>query len=189
MGFRLKKDSNGMLWQKHINDEKRDELKKVKKFCRKHFLKYGFIDDSMERSTDYRRRFFKEQRGVFGTKIYICAYCGRFLTKKNVRVDHIIPVYKAANSGFYRTLLSLRRIKNVNDVRNLTASCEKCNSRKSAKGGLWVIRGWFGRSPVRIIIKEILLLLLGSTALYYLYIFIKENIYDSFIFKITEYFY
>lgn len=173
MRFSWKKDEK--RWQRHIDDSNRDELKKVRKFCRRKFLKYDFVDDSMDRSTNYRNNFFKSRKGIFGSGIYVCAYCGRFLTKKRVCVDHIIPVYRAKNDDFYRKLLSFRHIKNVNDIRNLAPSCNKCNSKKSANGGFWIIRGWFGRSSWRVIIKEIILLVLGSVVLYYLYYFLKEN--------------
>lgn len=186
IGFRLKKENNKKFWQKHIDDEKHNELKNIRKFCRKNCLKYRFIDDSMERSTNYRNRFFKEKKGILGTGIYVCAYCGRFMTKKKVRVDHIIPVYKAKNDKFYRKLLSLQNIKNVNDIRNLTASCEKCNSKKSAKGGFWIIRGWFGRSSFRVILKEAIFLILGSAVLYYLYIVIREYASLDFICQFCE---
>lgn len=173
MKFYWKKDEKH--WQRHIDDSDKDELKKVRKFCRRKFLKYDFIDDSMDRSTNYRSNFFKNRKGLFGSEVYVCAYCGRFLTKKNVCVDHIVPVYRAKNDDFYRRLLSLRHIKNVNDIRNLAPSCNKCNSKKSAYGGFWIIRGWFGRSAWRVIVKEIVFLLCGSVLLYYMYWFLREN--------------
>lgn len=174
---------NGKYWQRHIDDDNRNELKKVRKFCRRKFLKYDFVDDSMDRSTNYRNNFFKSRKGILGSDIYVCAYCGRFLTKKRVCVDHIIPVYRAKNDDFYRKLLSFRHIKNVNDIRNLAPSCNKCNSKKSANGGFWIIRGWFGRSAWRVIIKEIIFLVLGSVVLYYLYYFLKENVDCSLLYN------
>ncbi len=181
MGFCSKKQNGKNFWQKHIDDKKRDELKAVKKFCRKKLLKYNFIDDSMDRSSNYRNQFFKKNKGIFGTNIYVCAYCGKFLRKNQVRVDHIIPVYRAKNYKLYKKLLLLRRIKNVNDVRNLTASCEKCNSRKSSNGGLWILRGWFGRSAFRVILKEIIFLIFGSILLYLIYNIINEYFKDYII--------
>lgn len=187
MGFTLKKDNEKKFWQKHIDDSKHKELKYVRKFCRRRLLKYCFKDDSMERSTNYRSNFFKNRKGVFGSNIYVCAYCGRFMTKKNVRVDHIIPVYKAKNYNFYKKLLSFQGIKNVNDARNLTASCEKCNQKKSAYGGLWIIRGWFGKSWLRVLLKEFIFLILGSILLYYLYSIITSYFQCDFMGILCEY--
>lgn len=186
MKFLWKKDKN--YWQRHIDDSKKDELKKVRKFCRRKFLRYEFVDDSMERSTNYHSNFFKNRKGIFGSNIYVCAYCGRFLKKSKVCVDHIIPVYKAKTDDFYRKLLSFRHIKNVNDVRNLAPSCNKCNSKKSANGGFWIIRGWFGRSAVRVILKEIVFLILGSVLLYYMYCFLRENSDYSLLHKFCDLF-
>lgn len=184
MGFNLKINSEGKVWQKQINNKKHSEIQRIKRFCQQQFKYYRFIDESMERSTNYRDCFFKQQKGIFGTKIYICAYCGKFLKRRNVQVDHIIPVYKAKTNFFYRNLLSIRGIKNVNDIRNLTASCKKCNCKKSANGGLWIIKGIFGRSPVRVIVKELIYLIIGSVLLYFLYIFLKENIGCQYVYDI-----
>lgn len=186
MKFFWKKDEKH--WQRHIDDSNKDELKKVRKFCRRKLLKYDFVDDSMDRSTNYRNSFFKMRKGIFGSDIYVCAYCGRFLTKKRVCVDHIIPVYRAKNDDFYRRILSLRHIKNVNDIRNLAPSCNKCNSKKSANCGFWVIRGWFGRSAGRVIVKEIVFLILGSILLYFMYYFLKENFDYSLLYKLYNLF-
>lgn len=186
MKFSLKQDESKKYWQRHVDDQNRDELKKIRKFCRRRFLRFCFIDDSMERSSNYRKNFFKMRKGIFGSNIYLCSYCGKFLTKKQVRVDHIIPVYKASHNKFYRKLLKIRNIKNVNDVRNLTPSCEKCNSKKGADGGWWIIRGWFGRAPIRVILKEIIFLILGSFFLYYLYCFLKEN-FDYKLFEVFRF--
>lgn len=174
IGFSFKTDNGEKFFQKHIDDNKSDEIKKVKRFCRRKLLKYRLIDDSMDRSTNYRNNFFKSCKGIFGTNVYVCAYCGKFLKKSKVRVDHIIPVYKAKNYKFYRKLLSLRGIKNVNDIHNLTPSCEKCNSKKSADTGLWIIKGLLGRSPYYVIFKELIWLIAGSILLYYLYFFILK---------------
>ena len=36
-------------------------------------------------------------------------------------------------------------ISDINDVKNLVPSCEKCNSKKGSKMGLWLIRGDIGK--------------------------------------------
>lgn len=169
MRFYLKNDNGVKYYQRRIDNKDEYSIKEVKKFCRVRFLGYSLIDDSMERSSSYRTKFFKERKGIFGSNIYVCAYCGRFMHKRKTKVDHIVSVYKAGNVGIYRKILALRGIKNVNDIRNLAPSCNKCNARKSSYGGFWVIRGMFGRSWLRVILKEFVLIILGGITLYWLY--------------------
>ncbi len=174
MNFRLNKDNGGKYYSKHYDDDDKDGIKKIRGYCRIRLLKYSLNDDSMDRSTTYRLNFFKNNKGIFGGgKLYFCAYCGRVLTKRKTTVDHIIPVALARSSQKYKKMLTIRGIKTVNDPRNLAASCSKCNLKKGANGGLWIFRGYFGKSWVRIMLKEIILLLLGSIALYYLYHFLS----------------
>ncbi len=172
MGFDLRKDSGGKYFYRLVDNKDKNELKRLDKFCRRRSLNYTFTDETTERSASYRNNFFRENRGIFGSGIYMCAYCGRLMGKGTTRVDHIIPVQKARTSKFYQRILKLRGIKNVNDVRNLAPSCDRCNSRKSAYGGLWVIRGMFGRAWIRVLIKELIMLVCGGIALYYWYGFL-----------------
>lgn len=65
---------------------------------------------------DYRREYFRKNPGLFGC-IWTCAYCHRPLVgKKNVQVDHIVP---------------LNSILGRNASYNLVAACERCNKKKS----------------------------------------------------------
>lgn len=98
-----------------------------------------------ERSTNYRRNFFNRYHGILGTGIYHCSYCGKLLTKKRLRVDHLIPIYRVKEAGIGRVIMSLHGIRDINDTRNLVPSCESCNSRKGSKMGLWIVRGAVGR--------------------------------------------
>ena len=172
MHFYLIKDSSGKYFRRHVEDSDKQTLKEIKKFCRRRLLRFVMTDDRMERSTSYRKNFFAADYGLFGSGIYFCAYCGRPMRKNKVRVDHIIPVYLAGNSGKYRRLLALKGIRNVNDTKNLTASCVRCNGRKGSLGGLWVIRGYFGKSAFRVLLKEALYLIVGSVLLYAFYTFL-----------------
>ena len=167
--FVLRKDSGGKYYYRLMKNQDKNERREIEKYCRRHHLPLSQSDETRERSSGYRNVFLRNKKGLFGSRIYLCAYCGRPLTSGNLIVDHIIPVQKAAGSGFYRLVMRLRRIRNVNDVRNLTPSCPRCNSRKGTHGGLWVIRGWFGRSWLRIMLKELLLLVSGSWVLYVYY--------------------
>ena len=169
MNFHFQKDESGKYYRKHYDDDDKEGIREIKKYCRRRLLRCTLNVDSMERSTTYRANFFKSDKGIFGGgKYYFCAYCGRILTKSKATVDHIIPIALANRSPRHKRMLTIRGIKTVNDVRNLTASCLKCNSRKGSNGGLWIVRGYFGKSWIRVMLKEIILLLIGGIALYYL---------------------
>lgn len=65
---------------------------------------------------DYRKEYFKHNPGLFGC-IWTCAYCHRPLVgKKNVEVDHIMP---------------LNNVLGKNARYNLVAACSRCNKAKS----------------------------------------------------------
>lgn len=176
MRFYKKKDESGTYFQRHIDDKDKDELKKVRKYCLRHFLRCSVTDDSMFRNSSYRARFFRENKGIFGKgKYYLCAYCGRLLSRKKVRVDHIIPVYLAIHSPRHKRMLALRGIHNVNAAANLAPSCAACNGKKGSSGGLWIPRGYFGRSWSRVFFSRVFLVLAAGIILYYLYGFIVST--------------
>ena len=107
MNFYLQKDEGGKYYRKHYDDNDKEGIKYIRKFCRHRFLRCVLCDDSMERSTTYRANFFKSNKGIFGGgKYYFCAYCGRVLSKRKVAVDHIIPVALANSSLRYRRMLT-----------------------------------------------------------------------------------
>lgn len=99
-----------------------------------------------KRSNDYRKRFFEDCEPNFGRDRYLCVYCGLPIRKENVTVDHLIAVKKAQRSKFYLRRLQNQGFESVNDVRNLVPCCKRCNSHKGAKAGLWLVRGWLGKS-------------------------------------------
>lgn len=103
-------------------------------------IKFSFYRMEYERSSNYRQRFFASTQ-----EPYRCRYCHRRLSKEKVFIDHIIPVAKAQKNKGAKHLLKLKRCENVNSLRNLAPACKKCNSRKSDKMGLWVLRGWLGK--------------------------------------------
>ena len=158
-------------WQKDCSSS---EGKKYARFCRRRGLNFTIEDPKYTRSTDYRQSFFKERPYDRGRK-YRCVYCGKLLKKSQVEVDHVIPVDKAANYNKYKRLLRLSGCKTINDVKNLSASCRKCNRRKSNKAGYWIIRGFLGRSFLYWTIKRtfiglfytIILIIIGVSIYYY----------------------
>lgn len=125
------------------------ELAEVKKFCKKHRLEYAVYEEGYTRSSNYRYRYFKAHKGLFN-KFYLCSYCGKIKTKKNITVDHIIPVdkvVKGKSRDRYKRVLRRNGIKDINDIKNLTTACKSCNSKKSANTGLWILRGRIGSKP------------------------------------------
>ena len=79
---------------------------------------------------DYRAEYFKHNPGLFGC-IWTCAYCHRPLVgRKNVQVDHIMPL----NNPLGR-----------NARYNLVAACAVCNNRKSDKVDYRVAQGYMSK--------------------------------------------
>ena len=97
------------------------------------------------RSEDYRRKFFQKNRGIFRGGNYHCSYCGKILRPNKMQVDHLIPVYRVKRFGFGRLMMHISGIEDINDVKNLIPSCERCNAAKGSKMGLWLVRGAIGR--------------------------------------------
>lgn len=177
MRFHSKRKGTNFYWEKSMSDDCLDKAKEIKRFCRRRLLHCSIIDDSMERSTHYRSDYLKKHKGLFGTGLYFCAYCHSPVRKHKMTVDHIVSVYNARTNKKYRRLLERLSIQNVNDVRNLAASCFKCNSRKSSDGGFWIVRGYFGKSMLRVLTTEAIELFLGAWLLRFLYDFLHANVY------------
>lgn len=117
--------------------------KTIVKNLHKHKIRYRIYEEKWARSTDYRREFIKNNKAP-----YRCRYCNRKLKQKYMVVDHVIPVNKVKNSLFARLLINIQGMDSVNDIKNLVASCKRCNSAKSDKMGLWLIRAYLGRYKI-----------------------------------------
>lgn len=113
--------------------------------AKRYHLQTEVINSKFIRSSSYRNLFFSSNTPDVG-KYYFCIYCGKLLRADRVSVDHIIPVRKAETSRAIQILMDWLHWNGVNDVKNLGASCRQCNSRKKAKMGIWMIRGFIGRS-------------------------------------------
>lgn len=144
-GFQWKRTGKKTgLWEKDCTQY---ELRKYKRFCKNHSLKFLECDPQYMRSSNYRSLFFKQSRPDRGDK-YRCVYCGKLLYSDHVTVDHIIPVNKVLRSNQkkkYRKYLKWIGASNVNDMKNLAPACSSCNLKKSDSGGLWILRGFLGR--------------------------------------------
>lgn len=76
------------------------------------------------------------------------------MTRNSMQVDNIISINLANEHRAYRILVPN---DDINNIRNLTASCPECNNRKSDSGGGWIFLGRFGKY-IFILIWAILLL-------------------------------
>ena len=133
---------DGLNYVGYLQSER--AVKKIKYYCQNHKLRFRINNSLGTRSGDYRRIFFIYNKPAFGNK-YICAYCGRLLNKDKVTVDHLYPIGKASKSLKYQKKLNKRGVRNINEPKNLVPACKRCNALKSAKTGLWILRGKIGR--------------------------------------------
>lgn len=141
-GMKFNKRSYGRsFYSKKVTEAEKEELIL---YCKKHRLKYAVIDDVYMRDSHYRKEFLQG----YDHKWILCAYCGFPKRTKNITVDHIIPIDKAKKSKRTKKLLQWLHIENVNDKRNLAAACRKCNRRKSTQMGIWILRGFIGKSNI-----------------------------------------
>lgn len=120
-----------------------NDIKVIKRFCAKRHVKYEIFNHNFERGSSYRRTFFNSYKSV--NNHYFCAYCGRYVPKEEITVDHIIPVAYAKSNVKRQKMLHKLGINNINDKVNLAPSCRQCNSQKGTKTGLWIYRGLFGK--------------------------------------------
>lgn len=107
------------------------------------------MNQKYERDSTYRERYISAHPPKNGK--YRCVYCGRFVSKDKMEVDHVVAVDRVKKNWLYRLCVP----NGVNDLNNLVCSCHRCNHKKGSKGGLWIIRGHFWRVvlPVYITIK------------------------------------
>lgn len=136
-GFKEKNNKFGTYF--HAEVSKWDAFR-IQNLILCHRYNYKRYEKCWDRSDNYRSEFFKHNNGP-----YRCAYCGRRITSKDLEVDHLIPVSKAKSSRWARFILWMNAIYNVNNYRNLVASCKRCNRKKSDNMGLWVVIGSIGR--------------------------------------------
>ena len=159
------------------------KIQSIKYYCQAHKLKFKINNSLGNRSSDYRRIFFIYNKPQLFGKYYICAYCGKLLSKDRLTVDHLYPIGKASKSIKYQKKLSRRGVNNINDAKNLVGSCSRCNSRKGAKAGFWIIKGKLGKSKTLWYIRWLIRFSLVVAIFYYVFV-IKQFDYHI----ILEYF-
>lgn len=138
--YGLQMNENG-VYEGCLN--KRD-YKKLNAICLRKKLKLRLNNNFTIRSTDYRKKFFLENPPIFFNH-YFCAYCGRIVGTKKITVDHLYPVNSTKKSLALQEKLKNKGYSNINDIKNLVPACKTCNSLKSDKLGIWIIRGKIGR--------------------------------------------
>lgn len=122
-----------------------EEVKQWKDFAKTNRLKIMSVSEAYTRSGDYRDTFFKTYKPTVPAK-YRCAYCGRKFERKHITVDHIFAVNSLMYKQTTRDFAEFCGIHGANEPKNLVAACRRCNSKKGTKGGLWIWRGFIGRS-------------------------------------------
>ena len=148
-GFGLQYTGN--KWSLQTSDD--DLIQCVKRYCKRKRLAFESIEDKYVRSTDYRKNFLQQYQRKNG-KYFRCAYCGKKLTTQKVTVDHIIPIDKVQHQKRFQRLMKLAGIDNINDIKNLTPACERCNKRKGRKLRGYYIKGLTGRTYKGVMIRR-----------------------------------
>ena len=163
LGFRFKKQNK--IWLLKTDDNSLVEYYSM--FAKARKLNVSCYDEHHDRNNYYRADFFIRYKPQIRGK-YICAYCGKFLPPEEVTVDHIIPIKKAKRNKLARFLMKLMKIYDINDCKNLAASCLSCNVQKGSKLGLWTIRGFLGKYRVFWIIVYSYVAVIVSFMIYFL---------------------
>ena len=65
----------------------------------------------------FRQKIYFSKATVKRRDNYTCQYCGKAINKKNLTIDHIIPVSKGGETSY----------------ENCVAACYKCNNKKNNK--------------------------------------------------------
>lgn len=142
-GFEFNKRSYGnSFYEKKTVD---GECEVWEHYARDNRLRIDIIPEEYTRSTDYRETFFKTNKPVVEAK-YRCAYCGRKVPFKDITVDHVFPINKLSYEPSLRKRAARMGINGANETKNLVAACRSCNSKKGTKTGVWIYKGFLGRS-------------------------------------------
>ena len=150
-----------------VKNLNKDEIKQIKKYCNKRNLHFNLINSNYERGSAYRRTFFSANKGIH--EHYFCAYCGRYIPKNKITVDHVIPIYSVKYSPTKQKILKLFGIDNINCEKNLTPACFRCNRQKGTRGGFWIIRGFVGKNQYFWFVRHGVIFTLINILIYYIY--------------------
>lgn len=117
----------------------------MQRYCRRRNLTFEAVPTQYTRSSNYRSRFFAKHPSPTGK--YRCAYCGKKKTKDKITIDHIFPVHCMEEYPAVRRRAALLGICGSNDMKNLCTACMRCNQKKEAKMGIWILKGFLGKQP------------------------------------------
>ncbi len=176
-GFEFKKTGKytGVWKLKAKNSADVDE---IKRFAQRAKLSCIIEYPEERRSSDYRRNFFTVNKGLLNKgRYYHCAYCGRIFKKENITVDHLFSIKgiqkDSVTARLNKKILSKLDIQNINDPPNLVPACQRCNSRKGSKGGLWILRGIVGKYPLIWVFRWVLRAFLFCVCCYFVIQFLS----------------
>ena len=89
--------------------------------------------------------------------------------KSRVAIDHIYPVGRVIKDLELQKQMKRHGIKGVNDKKNLTPACERCNRTKGMQIDGWVKKGIRGRHQYRIFFGKLIKITAITIIGYYLY--------------------
>lgn len=164
-------------------------LDKYVTFLKTNRVDYVVTNAKVCRSNHYRQKYLSQYPPK--KKYFRCNYCSRIIKKDNMVVDHIIPIHKIQVSKFYNFLaFKVFKLSSVNSTKNLVACCKKCNTKKSDKGGYWILKGFINKNIITRTIKRlIILLLIVFLILYLMFVFdIKLSDLQYYCVTILSYF-
>lgn len=171
----------GLYWtgeDTFVGDIEKSEYKKLARFCNSKRLVFYINNEYGTRGTHYRADFFNHNPPVIKDR-YFCAYCGRLIRKRRITVDHLYPIGAVNKNLSLQKKLKRRGIENINNIKNLVASCNYCNQKKGTKMGKWIWRGRIGRYPIVWVIRHFIRICIFAGILYYLH---TSNFLQEFIF-------
>ena len=112
-------------WAARLTESSMAEYKKI---ARRWGLDYEVKQEEFTRSNDYRYEFIRANPPKNG--YYRCVYCGKKITKDEMQVDHVLPVYAAQTKRSAQR--KAKKLGDINHLNNLVASCASCNRKKGA---------------------------------------------------------
>ena len=140
------KRANGRVYYEK-KECSRWEKNHMQRYCRRRNLTFEAVPTQYTRSSNYRSLFFAKYPSPTGK--YRCAYCGKKKPKDAVRK-------RAALFGIHGS----------NDMKNLCTACMRCNQKKEAKMGIWILKGFLGKQPWYWPLRRILTVILVFFVLY-----------------------
>lgn len=164
-GFTFNKRAYGKSFYELSTSEK--ETPKWENFAKRAGLRIDVIPYAYARDTEYRNTYFKNNKPAIQAR-YRCAYCGKVLLYKDTTIDHIFPVNKLSYNKSVRNRAKTWGINGANEELNLVPACRKCNSKKSTKMGVWIYKGFIGKSEKLWIFRKVFRIIALATAILFI---------------------